>query len=177
MIKVIKIGNLIYQNIEPKHIDENGNEIWNPNIPQDIDSLKSCFKDTLDWLTTRHINQKLQEIQEDLSDISTEQSWLEGVFYSQGLDPNQIKAEITKVVLGQEDVNTAITNLAIPDELVDNFNRAVEIAKIIAWKEQVWKTETQLEAQIDAVTDIDELLLFDVNKLCEEAYNQIPLEV
>ena len=98
MIKLIKLGSLIYQNIESKYIDENGNEIW--NVPNDETQLKTAFKDTVDWFTTQYINKKLQEIQEDLQDIATEQSYLEGVFYSQGIDPSVIKAEVTKVVLG-----------------------------------------------------------------------------
>jgi hypothetical protein len=48
MIKWIKIGDLVYQNIEPKTIDEDGNEIW--NIPSDLEKLRSCTIDTLNWL-------------------------------------------------------------------------------------------------------------------------------
>ena len=42
MIKLIKIGNLLYENIEPFSVDENGNKVW--NIPQDEALLKKCFK-------------------------------------------------------------------------------------------------------------------------------------
>ena len=174
MIGMIKLGNLLYENIEPFYIDENGNEIW--NIPNDETQLKFVFKDTIDWFTTRYINQKLQEIDEDLQDIATEQSWLEGVFYSIGIDPSQIKAEVTKVVLGQQTIDDVITTLDIPSDYVEDFNRAVEIAKIIAWKEQIWKTEEQLEAQIDTMT-MDELLNLDVRKVCEDTYKEIPLTI
>ena len=55
MIRIIKLGNLIYENIEPKTIDENGNEIW--NIPNDLDQLKQAYIDTVKW----QANQKLKE--------------------------------------------------------------------------------------------------------------------
>ncbi|ADU96037.1 hypothetical protein Theam_0063 [Thermovibrio ammonificans HB-1] len=174
MLKLIKIGNLIYQNIEPKTVDENGNEIW--NIPQDETELKSCFKDTLDWFTTRYINQKLQEIQEDLPDLVSEKSWLEGVFAARGISPEDVRNATVAVVIGQKTVDEAISELSIPEDLIPDFKRAVEIAKIIAWKEAIWKAEATLEEQVDSMT-LEELLQLDVKKLCQDAYAQIPLEV
>lgn len=47
MIKILKLGNAIYENIEPKTIDENGNEIW--NVPNDFQKLKQAFVDTIKW--------------------------------------------------------------------------------------------------------------------------------
>ena len=77
MIKVIKIGNFIYENIEPKtlepiSIDENGNptsfqERW--NIPTDPVQLKSCILDTLGWIVSRKIQKILGSI--DKKDAST----------------------------------------------------------------------------------------------------------
>ena len=55
MIKLIKIDNLVYQNIEPKSIDENGQEVW--SIPQDFETLKYCAIDTIKW----QAGQKLKE--------------------------------------------------------------------------------------------------------------------
>ena len=47
MIKQIKIGNLIYTNIEHKITDENGQEIW--NIPTDVEELRKATIDTINW--------------------------------------------------------------------------------------------------------------------------------
>ena len=55
MIKWIKLGNYIYQNIEPGTIDENGNEVW--NIPADPVQLKQCIINTLGWLVARKLRQ------------------------------------------------------------------------------------------------------------------------
>ncbi len=52
MIRIIKLGDLIYENIEPKYIDENGKEVW--NVPNDPDQLKQAMVDTLKWLTDRY---------------------------------------------------------------------------------------------------------------------------
>ena len=55
MIHVIKLGNAIYENIEPYYIDENGNRIW--NIPTDVNELKQALIDTVRW----QAHKKLQE--------------------------------------------------------------------------------------------------------------------
>ena len=77
MIKVIKIGDLIYQNIEPKVLmpvsfDKNGNPIefqekW--NIPTDPAKLKSCNLNTIDWVVSQKIQKTLGSI--DKKDAST----------------------------------------------------------------------------------------------------------
>jgi hypothetical protein len=53
MIKTIKIGNLVYQGIEAKTIDENGNEVW--NIPNDLEKLRTCVIGTLNWLIGQEV--------------------------------------------------------------------------------------------------------------------------
>jgi hypothetical protein len=53
MIKVIKIGNLVYQGIEVKTVDENGNETW--NIPNNLETLRTCTIDTLNWLIGQEV--------------------------------------------------------------------------------------------------------------------------
>ena len=138
MIKIIKLGNLIYENIEAKYIDENGNEIW--NVPNDATALEIAFKDTIDWYTTRYINEKFNQIDEDLSDITSEMMYLQ-----------------------------SLTNRTPEQDA-----RLAEIQNIIAWKEQIWAEEANLEAQIDNMT-LDELLSLDVKSMCENAYSQISL--
>ena len=53
MLRIIKLGNLIYENIEAKTIDENGNEIW--NIPNTAPELQKAFSDTLVWLESQRL--------------------------------------------------------------------------------------------------------------------------
>ena len=55
MIRIIKLGNTIYENIEPYYIDENGNKVW--NIPNDLETLKQAYIDTVRW----QAHKKLQE--------------------------------------------------------------------------------------------------------------------
>ena len=59
MIKYIKINNLVYQNIEPKTVDEKGNTIW--NILDNPTDLKVAIEDTLGWLTSRRIYKTIEE--------------------------------------------------------------------------------------------------------------------
>jgi hypothetical protein len=53
MIKTVKIGDLVYQGIEVKTVDENGNETW--NIPNDLERLRTCVIDTLNWFIGQEV--------------------------------------------------------------------------------------------------------------------------
>ncbi len=53
MIKTIKVGDLVYQGIEPYYIDENSNKQW--NIPNTPDTLKPVILDTLAWIVSQKI--------------------------------------------------------------------------------------------------------------------------
>lgn len=47
MLKIIKLGNSIYEHIEPFTVDEDGNEAW--SVPNDINELKAALIDTVKW--------------------------------------------------------------------------------------------------------------------------------
>ena len=47
MIKLLKIGNLIYTNFEEKSFDENGNKIC--NILADLEEFRKVTIDTINW--------------------------------------------------------------------------------------------------------------------------------
>jgi hypothetical protein len=98
------------------------------------------------------------------------------VFDAHGISPEQVRKETVLVILGKKTIDEAISELSIPDDLVSDFQRAVEIARIIAWKEAIWKAEAKLEEKVDSMT-LEELLQLDVKRLCEDAYSGIPLEV
>jgi len=139
MIKLIKLGNRIYENIEAKTIDpETNQEIW--NVPNDETALKTAFKDTIDWYTDKYIKDKFNQIQEDLTDITSEMVYLQ-----------------------------SLTNRTAEQDA-----RLTEIQNIIAWKEQIWAEEANLEAQVDTMT-LDQLLSLDVKAMCESAYKNIAL--
>ena len=133
-------------------------------------------KRELSQQTDSYIQQKLSEIDEDLADLVSEKSWLEGVFAAHSISPEEVRNATVAVILGQKTVDEAVSDLSIPSDLVPDFQRAVEIARIIAWKESIWKKEAELEAQIDSMT-LEELLQLDVKRLCEDTYSKIPLEV
>jgi ribosomal protein L12E/L44/L45/RPP1/RPP2 len=143
----------------------------------DVETLaKKEQKKNLSEATDSYIQRKLQEIDEDLADLVSEKSWLEGVFDAHGISPEQVRKETVLVILGKKTIDEAISELSIPDDLVSDFQRAVEIARIIAWKEAVWKAEAKLEEQVDSMS-LEELLQLDVKRLCEDTYSKIPLEV
>lgn len=53
MLRIIKLGDFVYENIEPILVDEEGNQIW--QVPQDLDRLRSAFQDTLLYLASRRL--------------------------------------------------------------------------------------------------------------------------
>jgi len=168
----LKVGNKEYVNM---HIDsETIQELQAQGI--DIDIVKEKQKEELSQATDRYVQQKLFSIDEDLVDLVSEKSWLEGVFDAHGIPPEQVRKETVQVILGKKTIDEAISKLSIPEDLIPDFERAVEIARIIAWKEAIWKAEAKLEEQVDSMT-LEELLSLDVKRLCQDAYAQIPLEV
>jgi len=143
----------------------------------DVETLaKKEQKKNLSEATDSYIQRKLQEVDEDLADLVSEKSWLEGVFAARGISPEEVRNATVAVVVGQKTIDEAISDLSIPEDLIPDFQRAVEIARIIAWKEAVWKAEAKLEEKVDSMT-LEELLQLDVKRLCEDTYSKIPLEV
>jgi len=58
MIKVVKIKDLVYTNIEEKTINENGQEVW--NIPTDLTKLKAIAVDTINWVAGDRVKKAVQ---------------------------------------------------------------------------------------------------------------------
>jgi len=50
MIKKLKVKDAIHEGVCVKIVDDNGNEIDNPIIPQDIEALRAVTIGTLSWL-------------------------------------------------------------------------------------------------------------------------------
>jgi len=58
MIKIIKLGDSIYNGIEEKSIDEQVNETC--NIPSDLDEFKKVAINTINWVTGDRIKKIVQ---------------------------------------------------------------------------------------------------------------------
>lgn len=71
MIRIIKLGNFIYENIEPYIIDEQGNKIW--IVPTDVNELKKAMIDTVKWQAKKKL---------------AETDWVIVKCTELGLDPN-----------------------------------------------------------------------------------------
>ena len=59
MIKIIKIGDLVYQGFQEKVIDKNGKETW--NIPTDIEEFRKIVIDTINWKIGQNIKNATQD--------------------------------------------------------------------------------------------------------------------
>jgi hypothetical protein len=196
-IRILKDGKLVFQGeissveemkslyYRTKQMDEELGFSFTYDIPE----AKDLAKQEVSSFTDFYINQKLKELDEDLADITSEAQVIEGrILYiaAQGginITTDEVKQKIALFVAGAYTQEQAIEDLkakGLSDESVQRIlpllARAVEIAKILNWKEEIWQKEAELEAQIDSMT-LEELLSLDVRKLCETAYAEIPLEV
>ncbi|GAB6075798.1 hypothetical protein [Desulfurobacterium crinifex] len=155
----------------------------------DEGDAKEVVKQGISSRTDSYIHQKLSELDEDLADITSEAQVIEGrILYiaaQEGIaiTTDEVKQKIALFVAGAYTQEQAIEDLkakGLSDESVQKIlpllARAVEIARIFNWKEEIWDKEGELESQIDSMT-LEELLQLDVKKLCEDAYSEIPLEV
>jgi hypothetical protein len=149
----------------------------------------SHMKASISGYTDSYIRQKLQEIDEDLADITSEAQVIEGkILYiaaKEGITvtTDEVKQKVALFVAGDYTQEQAISDLqekGLSEEAIQSIlpllSRAVEIARILNWKEEVWQKEGELEAQIDTMT-LEELLSLDVKRLYQETYSKIPLEV
>ena len=170
-------------NFETKQV-----EVYEPPPPP-IDELKKKVKRSLSKTTDEFIKKQLDEIDEDLADLTSEAQVIEGrILYlaaKEGISitTDEVKQKIALFITGSYTEQDAINDLkekGLSDETIQKIlpllQRGVEIAKILNWKEEIWAKESELEAQIDSMT-LEQLLKLNVKALCEKAYKQIPIEV
>jgi len=196
-IRILKDGKLAFQGeissveemkslyYRTKQMDEELGYSFTYDIPEARDLAKHEISSFTDF----YINQKLKELDEDLADITSEAQVIEGrILYIAAkekvtITTDEVKQKIALFVAGlytQDDAVNELKDKGLSDQAVQEIlpllARAVEIAKILNWKEEIWQKEAELEAQIDSMT-LEELLQLDVKRLCEDTYSKIPLEV
>ncbi len=108
MIKIIKCGNLIYENIEPYFVDENGNPVW--NVPQDEAELRDCLVNTLNWLTDRYFYTEAKarggylnmgEIEHDAAQGDSDAQFLRQLYDAVWAKEEELEAELSQMTLQQ----------------------------------------------------------------------------
>jgi len=127
MIRILKIGEVIYENFEEKtyvavDFDEEGNptkfqEVW--TIPTDLEALKSVAIDTIKWLANVELRKtdwvaiKCAELKvdpaEEYSDVVTKRQAIR--------DWSNKKEQEVRSAQSFEELLEVIRDLRIPDEL------------------------------------------------------------
>lgn len=145
MLKIIKLGNLIHENIEPFYIDENEKKVW--NIPNNVDELKVAAVETVNWVTGQKIKESLGNTQVQLSTSNSKGIILLAKVLS-SLNPelaglNELeKDSFSKMVSlaekGYADSNLLNDSLSNVDEFLEkasakivSINEAISIEEII----------------------------------------------
>jgi len=187
IVRRVEASNKIMYNVDlsdeliRKNLEEAGVNI--------IAVAKAEVKRMISSMTDFYIQQKLSSIDEDLADITSEAQIIEGrILYlaakeNVSITTDEVKQKIALFIAGSYTEQDAVNELkekGLSDETIQKIlpllARGVEIAKILNWKEAIWKAEEKLESQIDSMT-IEQLLQLDVKALCETTYAEIPLEV
>jgi hypothetical protein len=151
MIKLIKIGNLVYQNIEPKTIDQNGNEVW--NIPNDPTQLKTCILDTLGWIVGQNITKIIGSVNK--KDASTTKAIVLLAKIIKSLNPDTS-------ILTTNEQNAFNSLLTLADngysdsELLNDALTAIQDQ--LAWYNQ--KVDELNQIDLTADTALDDLINF-----------------
>jgi len=161
-------------------------KVWRDKTEDEIkgEVLKSKIG-LLTLTTNQFIANKLNQLDEDLADITSEAQVLEGRIlyiaakYGVQITTDQVKQKLALYVANKysaDDVYNDLKQAGFGDdainELMPLLNRAAFIAKLLNWKEEIWQKEEELEKQIEQMS-LDDLLKLDVKKLCEDAYSQI----
>ncbi len=120
MIKLIKIGDLIYQGFQEKSIDENGNEIW--NIPTDVEAFRKITINTINWWA----GDKVKKQTGDFTKMSTANSKAIVLIGKLLATLNPDDSKLTDLEKSAWDkLNTFATNGYADSELLNNSLTAV----------------------------------------------------
>ena len=146
MIRIIKIDGLVFQNIEPKHIDENGQTVW--NIPSDPIVLKTALYDTLGWLTSQNIVNTIGDANK--KDASTSKAVVLLAKLISTLNPDVTTFTVNEQAAYQKMLDLATTGYsdsALLNQTFDTLNTQLQ-----------WYA--QKSAELAALNTLDELVVF-----------------
>ena len=149
MIKIIKIGNLIYQNIEAKTIDENGNEVW--NIPSDPVELKAALADTLGWIVGQNIVKTIGDANK--KDTATSKSVVLLAKIIASLNPDTSTLTATEQDIFQKMLDLGSIGYS-DSELLNNTIGAIQ-AELTDYAAKI--------AELEKLSTLDELIAFAEN--------------
>ena len=144
MIKIIKIGDLVYQGYEEKTISESGNVTW--NIPTDVDKFREIVIDTINW----QIGQNIQNVMSSLTALSAANSKAIALIIKL---LNTLKPDTSKLTKLESDAYKKILTLAnngYSDSQLLNKSLDAVMSNI--------QTGSKLIAQATKATTIDELI-------------------
>ena len=144
MIKIIKIGDLVYQGFSEKTIGTNNNIKW--NIPTDVDKFREIVIDTINWV----VGQNIQNVMSSFTALSAANSKAIALIIKL---LNTLKPDTSKLTKLESDAYNKILTLAnngySDSQLLNNSLDAVM---------NNVQTGSKLIAQATKATTIDELI-------------------
>jgi hypothetical protein len=179
-------GTKIFKKVDTLPPSKYNSYIWNSKkkkVEVDLDREKSLLKQDISKFTDSYIKEKLNELDEDLEDIVSEIQYIEGkllyLFSKEGVSVtiDEIKQKVSLFLAGEYSKEDALKELqdkgiSNTEEILKLLERAVEIAKILKWKEDIWAKEEEIEQRVDSLT-YEEFINFNIQTECEKEYNKI----
>ena len=150
MVKFIKIGDLVYQNIAEKTIDENGSEAW--KIPSTVEELRPVAVDTINWW----VGQKVKSTTGDYAKMSAANSKAIVLLYKlmDGLGPDTTGLTEKEKQIYDSMQSLAVSGYSDSDLLLGSIQAVTNYVSQCA----------QLSSEAMAATDVDGLIAV-LNKL------------
>ena len=146
MIRIIKIGDNIYERIEPKSVDEKGNEIW--LIPNDYEKLKNSVIDTLGWIVFKKLKDSFNSIDKQFAVTSKSIVLLFKIVNS--LNPDlSILTDAERAFY--ENMNILAENGYSDSQLINTYIEKLSI--LITWY-------NDMSQQVQQLNTVDELVQF-----------------
>jgi len=146
ILRIIKIGDTIYENIYLYTEDENGNRIY--NIPTDITELKQAVNDTLGYLTMKKISSILVAVDKKDAAMTKAICLLAKVI-------NSLSPDTTVLTDKEQTAFKAMVSLAdsgyTDSELLNNA--LTEISSALAWYESK-------ASELESLNDFDSIVSF-----------------
>jgi len=157
------------------------------NIVPDEECIKRKSIEELNSYTETFITSELNRLDEDLTDLTSEVQVIEGrILYlaakeNVSITTDEVKQKIALFIAGSYTEQDAVNDLkekGLSDEAVQKIlpllARGVEIAKVLNWKEEVWRKEEELEEKITRMS-LEELFALNIQELCNKEYPRIEL--
>ena len=150
MIRIIKLRNKVFRNIEPYVLDDDGQKIW--NIPATPDDLKDALLDTLGFITSEKIISTIGDVNK--KDAGTSKALVLLAKIVDSLNPNLSILSKNEKESFKKMVELAASGYSDSDLLKKSFEA---LENHVKWYAQKYNEVSQLSTLQELITFAEKL--------------------